>query len=74
MLVTRADWRALFMETRLHFCRCVLDGAAERGKGAMPIGRNVGAKRSDGVGAGITEGGVGIQSEREASRCKEKAG
>ena len=66
MLVARADWRALFMETRLHICRCVIEGAGVRGHGALLTGRT--------VGVGTTDGGVSIRSGREASRCKEKAG
>jgi hypothetical protein len=62
------------METRLHICRCVLDDAAERGKGAMLKGRGVGAERSDEAGAGTTEGAVSIEFGTETSRCKEKAG
>lgn len=74
MLVARADWRALFIETRLHICRCVLDGAAECGKGVMLMGRMVCAGWSDDANAGTAEGRVSIGSGREASRCKEKAG
>ena len=68
MLVARADWSALFMETRLHICRCVLDGAVVRGNGGLVTG-------SMGVGGvGKTGGGVSAGSGIEASRCREKAG
>lgn len=53
------------METRLHICRCVMDGAAARGKGALLTGR---------TGVGTTDGGVRTGSGKVASRCKEKAG
>src|SRR5882762_1963791 len=70
MLVARADWSALFMETRLHICRCVLDGPAARGKGGLVTGRIEGV---GGVGT-TTDGGVSAGSGTEASRCREKAG
>jgi len=57
------------METRLHICRCVLDGAAARGKGDLVTGRIMGV-----VGVGTRGGGVSTGSGREASRCREKAG
>ena len=68
MLVARADWSALFMETRLHICRCVLDGAVARDKGGLV------KERIEGVGGVGTTGGVSAGSGREASRCREKAG
>ena len=60
------------METRLHICRCVLDGAAARGKGCLVTGRIEGVGGVGGVGT--TDGGVSAGSGREASRCREKAG
>jgi hypothetical protein len=57
------------METRLHICRCVLDGAAARSKGGLVTGRIEGTG-----GVGTTDGGVSTGSGREASRCSEKAG
>lgn len=57
------------METRLHICRCVLDGVAVRGKGGLATGRVEGNG-----GVGTTDGGVSAGSGRETSRCREKAG
>lgn len=74
MLVARADWSALFIETRLQICRCVLDGAAERGKGALLTWRKMEGDRSEGPVTGAVDRGVSTGAGREARRCKEKAG
>jgi len=74
MLVVRADCSAVFIETRLHICKCVLDGAAECGKGTLLTGRTADTDQSDEAGDGTANGGVSTGSDKEASRCKENAG